>query len=133
MWQCIEPRLLTEWPVSMAHRWPPLVTWVTGISAAAAGVRAVALARVLSRCGRRYVVCTPAMQRALDCLHMACGTASRTTLALNNIGRAHSSCCLLTLHDTCVRKRIALWWRSIEATQGVHAGRRRYTPGFNRN
>lgn len=32
-----------------ARRWPPLVTWVTGISAAAAGVRAVALARVLSR------------------------------------------------------------------------------------
>ena len=28
-----------------------------------------------------------------------------------------------------MRKRIALWWHSIEVTQGVHAGRRRYTPG----
>lgn len=30
-----------------ARRWPPLVTWITGLTAAAAAVRAVALARIL--------------------------------------------------------------------------------------
>lgn len=32
-----------------ARRWPPLVTWITGLTAGAAAVRAVALARILSK------------------------------------------------------------------------------------
>jgi len=65
-----------------ARRWPPLVTWITGLTAAAAVVRALALGRILSK----Y---TPGSGRALAVLlAMRGGQAKQLQRRMSMVDRA---------------------------------------------
>ena len=126
----------------MARRWPPLVTWVTGISAAAAGVRAVALARVLSRWGlgfraRQVTVSPAAMQGAARHCQQCEGELSDLRPRLEESTHAHFSDLLqagsadekwlLCIVKCYVAPSVC---GQTEGLQGVHdCVWRRYTPG----